>query len=596
MPESGIHPQLPARVAALLLWLSGQEADEENAAILDPGIDRQYTYEKDYLPNPGRSFFALERRHARIALEDRQQAVHSRLQRTRELWLDPTFQPPPSFVEELRSAAADFDVAKLHRQVGRTAEELFFEELQPALARCAPDVLAALQRRKMESFASCPPESRYWSAVHANESFILAGPAEASAAQLLRLSAHENDDNNAIATSELIKIELQSLGDAQSQFDKLIAADLKFIPADFVEVMRNPSSADVDALIARYGAASAKQRRDLVVLLSFHPSGFSDSAWSWLVNSIGQPDDELDGVLFRMLTLADAARFGRYLAAEAWGWSPSSNIWVNHYGTGALIRAELALPFDQLGPRLAPWRLLEAARLRGADPTEVRLAAEIFGHVLTANKIEEPDPGSTLTVDRTERRFTPFFISVRPRPSPEERDNPAPSMRAALDADAQIKAHERAIETATARIDEARKSGASLYLTNVEAVDMDPVIQHASDIIDHWLEGSRDISTDFRRRVRLAETAFLALCEALLIQEPTRGAALWRALRMTVTTRYIGPAGIDELLHIVFRVPRFCARRRASGRAYKPAVLSFGSDSLQCRPGSVVQWQGCLDR
>lgn len=554
-PESSIHPQLPARAAALLLWLSGQEADEECAVCLDPGIDRHYTYEKDYLPNPGASFFALERRHAHLALEDKERPLHTRLQRTAELWLDPTFQPPTGLVEELRSAAAGFDVTTLHRQMGYVPEELFFEQLQPALARCAPDLLADLLRRKMESFASCPSESRYWSAIHATEAFILAGTAEAQSAQGLRLSVHEKDENNeGFAASELLKIELQSLGNAQTQFDRLIAADLKFIPADFAEVMQTPSPADVDALIARYGAAPAKQRRDLVVLLSVHPGSLSDSAWLWLTGLIDQPDHDLDGVLFRMLTLADAARFGRYLAAKAWGWSPSADVWVNHYGTGALIRAESALPFDQLGPRLAPWRLLEAARLRGADAAEVRLAAEIFGHVLAANKIAEPDPGSTLTVDRTEKRFTPFFVSVQPRPDPQDRHSPA-AIRAALDADARIKAHQRAVETATARIEEARQSGASLYLTNIDAVDLGPVIQHAPDMIDRWLEGSHDISTDFRRRVRLAETAFLALCEALLIGDPKRGAALWRALRMTVTTRYIGLAGVDELLHIVFRVP-----------------------------------------
>ncbi|TKV80148.1 hypothetical protein FDV58_18060 [Bradyrhizobium elkanii] len=556
VPEAGIHPQLPARAAALLLPLTGLEVDEESAATLDPHIDRRYTYEKDYLPNPSRSFFALERRHAGIALEDKERPLHSRLHRTGELWLDPTFQPPPGFVDELRSAAVAFDVTKLNREMGHTPEEIFFEELQPALARCAPDVLAALLRRKMESFASCPPESRYWSAVHATESFLLAGIAEVSAAQALRLSAQDKDENeDAIATIELLKIELHSIGDAQSQFDRLIAADLKFIPADLDEVMRTPSAADVDALIARYGDAPDKRRRDLVVLLSIHPSDFSDSAWSWLINLIDEPGHELDGVLFRMLTLADAVRFGRHLAAKAWGWSPSAHIWVNHYGTGALIKAESALPFDQLGPRLAPWRLLEAARVRGADPAEVRFAAEIFGHVLAANKIAEPDPGSTLTVDRTQTRFTPTFVSIQPRPDPQERSNPAASFRAALDADAGIKAHERAIETATARIEEARQSGASLYLADIHAIDLDPAIQHASDMIERWVEGWHDISTDFRRRVRLAETAFLALCEALLTREPTRGTGLWRALRMTVTTRYVGPAGVDELLHMVFRVP-----------------------------------------
>jgi hypothetical protein len=55
--------------------------------------------------------------------------------------------------------------------------------------------------------------------------------------------------------------------------------------------------------------------------------------------------------------------------------------------------------------------------------------------------------------------------------------------------------------------------------------------------------------------VQLAEATFLALCEALLACDPVRGAGLWRALRLAVATRYLGVAGIDELLHIAFRAP-----------------------------------------
>jgi hypothetical protein len=86
-------------------------------------------------------------------------------------------------------------------------------------------------------------------------------------------------------------------------------------------------------------------------------------------------------------------------------------------------------------------------------------------------------------------------------------------------------------------------------------VDIKPVLQYASDVVDSWLEGYRERTRDFQRRVRLAEPAFLAVCEALLAYDPPRGAELWRALRATMATRYIGAAGIDELLHLVFRAP-----------------------------------------
>jgi hypothetical protein len=52
------------------------------------------------------------------------------------------------------------------------------------------------------------------------------GAAEASVAQTLRLSAHDKDENREpIAASNLLKIELPHLANAQSQFDRVIAAN-----------------------------------------------------------------------------------------------------------------------------------------------------------------------------------------------------------------------------------------------------------------------------------------------------------------------------------------------------------------------------------
>ena len=113
--EPGVHPDLPKRITALLLWLTGQEGDEDAAESIDPGIDYPLTYEKDYLPQPGRSLFPLERRHAQSVLTDTELPLHSRVQRTEELWLDPSFGPPASFVEEVCAAATCIDVEKLNR-------------------------------------------------------------------------------------------------------------------------------------------------------------------------------------------------------------------------------------------------------------------------------------------------------------------------------------------------------------------------------------------------------------------------------------------------------------------------------------------------
>jgi hypothetical protein len=553
--EKGVHPDLPAGAAAFLLYLSGQETDEDTAELLNPRIGRLFSYEEHYLKDPGRSWFALERRHSSIVLEDKKLSLLARIQRTEELWLDPTFEPPAPFVSELREALSGVDVEKLDRHSGYTVEDRGFEQLEPVLARIAPDLLADLIRRKVQSFSTCPEKSRYWSAIRSTEHILLMREAEALASQKLRLSAQDADESQEFfASFHLLMIELLNQ-DARTQFDLLIRANLKLISTEFAEILKPPTLDDIDTLIGRYGAGTTKQQQDLLELLSMHVVAFSDSAWSWVEGWTRRSNHEFRGLAFQILTGSNAARFGRLLSAEGWSWNPAAHFWVNHYGTGALIEAMSALPFDQLAPRLAPWRLLEAARVRGNDPAEIRLAAEIFGHVLAGGKIEEPDLGSTLSVERVEPKSFPVTISVMPRPSNEDSGDPVAALKAMMDFDAKIKVRRRATEIAVSRIRATWTSGASLYLANMAAEDFIPVLQHAPDMVERWLEGCDDSTTDFRRRVRLAEAAFMALCEALLAVDPDRGAKLWHCIRKVITTRYIGAAGVDDFLHMVFRVP-----------------------------------------
>ena len=145
-PEAGVNAALPARAGSLLLLLTGQEDDETTAVQLCRGLDPSLTYEKDYLAEPGRSFFTLERRHAETVLSDTSLLLLYRAGRCRELWLDPTFEPPASYIAEVREAAAKIDVEKLDRHHGPTIEDHQFEEFEPVLARCAPDILADLTR------------------------------------------------------------------------------------------------------------------------------------------------------------------------------------------------------------------------------------------------------------------------------------------------------------------------------------------------------------------------------------------------------------------------------------------------------------------
>jgi hypothetical protein len=560
--EFGVNPALPAKAASLLLWLTGEEADEVAASELGPELQRFPTYEADYLPNPGRSFFALERRHATGVLCDTSLPLLLRVRRTSELWLDPTFEPPQTFTVEARTLVASFDGTKLDCNAGNTIDDHNFEFFELVLARCAPEQLAAIVRAKLTR-TDAPPESRYWRAIKAPTHFVLAGPAEAVAARVLRLSSRETDSGNELyASSQLLLLELHSEGGAR-QIGTMMDAELKDILLDYVHIQQPIPQDQAEALLARYGTGSQAQRRkgakaqrrNLISLLQAARFEKSDILWDWLKGITRGSESELHGVAFRALASADSPRFGRELLNQDWSWSPSGDYWVNHYGSDALIKATLATPFDQVVPRLAPWRLLDAARTRGEDPNEVRMAASILSAVLAADGLTAPDPGALLTVDRTVDGAGPAFFSIAPIDLPQSPDDFASNLRRAMDPKAQQDAWQRAFNTATARISHARAAGASLYLANIAAEDMVLVVRHAPEFVELWLEGAADGTSDFRRRATLAEWAFLALCEALMRHDPDQGVLLWRALKHALTTRFIGAAKVDDMVQMVFRVP-----------------------------------------
>jgi hypothetical protein len=553
-PESGIHPGLPARAASLLLWLTGQEEDETAATELASGLDSWPRYENDYLPHPGRSIFPLERRHALQVLSDTTFPLQHRIARTAELWVDPTFEASPAFIAEVRECARGVDVEKLHHHGSMTAEVHDFRMIEPILARCAPDLLADLARRKARSYCTRPATSRYWSAIEGIAHLILVGEAEREAARALRLSNREQDEGREWrVANKLLFLELRDL-DALQQAESIINADVKEVLLDFEHVLKPLSIDEAEALVNRFKVGPAAQQHLLVILLSIQGTQFGDGTWRWLNEFVWRADSELQGLAWRALTKADAAQFGRELLARDWSWSAVNDFRVNHYGSGALIEASIGVPFDQVVPRVAPWRVLEAARKRGSDPSEVRLAVTILGQVLAASDLKVPDPGSQLSIDRSGNESESFLVSIVPGWSDQRLTDPA-AIRAAFDAEAQVKAYRRAAQVAESRIEDARRSGASLYLTNIAAEDFKPALVHASDIVETWFEGCGEGNGEFGRRVGLAEGAYLALSEALLIHEPCRGAMVWQCARQALRTNYVGSAGIDEMIHILFRVP-----------------------------------------
>ncbi|MFD9900962.1 hypothetical protein [Mesorhizobium sp. NPDC059025] len=553
VPEQGIHPDIAKRVAALLLWLISSDEDDAVAHSLSPALYSNWSYDKDYLANPGRSFLALERRHVNQVLDDKELTLTWRLSRTETMWLDPAFSPPPDVIDEIRASYVGFPVNELDTQISQTKTDFEFEENEVFLARAVPDVLAELIREKLKGLGARPASSRFWVGARIRKHTLLWDSASVEAARQLRESCREEtEDREMFVGSNLMMIEILDRAGID-QFNTALNAQLGN-DVDFEEILGELSVDQVDEMISRFGDRGAPVVEALLALLLSAHVPLSEAAWNWLTEQALSGETKAQrSIAFEILTISDAKRFGAALLDRDWGWAPSGLLLVNHYGSQAVAEATRSVPFDQLVIRLAPWLLLAIARQRGSSTQETLLAAQILDVVLRPATLEMPDLGSRITVHSDRREDHPFSFSLTPRPVEDEGD-PAEKFRAMFDNKSREEARHRAVETALERMEDARQAGASLYLITFQSEDLTPVFKVAPDLIAGWVEGAIGETADFRRRVLLAEGFYIALCEAALQENPELGITLWRALKRIGTSGFIGASGVPELIHIPFRV------------------------------------------
>jgi hypothetical protein len=547
--ETGVEPLLRQRVAALLLWLVADPADDERAGELEPGLDRWHDYDRDYEADPSRSMFQLERRHAEQVLADHLLAPGARARRVAAYWWDPLLQVPPEVAAEIEKVGNAFEFSGSGHGRWTTAEDLDLEWLGPALARCSPAALARLARRRIAALADqeeVPPALGN----DAQDALLVGDEQALSALRTARSKLPSNTDADG-DRQLLLQPELIEL-DPEAQVEAIVQSGLVHLFTNVYPILKPLGGEAVDRLIERHGQGSAETVQMLATLLSVMAQDVSDAAAAWLEGLAFGSDDRSSGPAFRALARRRAAWFGSRLMARGWAWNAAPNENLAHYGSLALIAGTTSVPFEAVAPRVAPWLLGHAARERGSAPAEVRLAAEIFEQLVTRSDLQVPDPGSQLSIDHSSPNREPFVISVTPGLVPAGSD-PVEEVNALLNQDRREEASKRAVAVAVERINASRAAGASLYLATLEPEDLEPILVHASDLVDRWLEGMRERTSEFKRRVRLAEGFFLALTEALIRLDPDRGTDLWSAVRASLHTKFIGVGGVDRMIQIMLR-------------------------------------------
>ena len=547
--EQNIDPRLPAQIAANLLLLSTSTQDQEKAKLISPGIHLHgQTYEKDYFDDPIESHFVLEHRHIDMLVQS-QVNLGRKIAKLNYFIHDPAILVCNEFILEVKALEKQIDPTLLCSSGGRSRLDWQLETWQTIMARWSPGELYQLMLQKLYSFEQRNKAARYFAALSTEELYLIANDRASDALQKMRNSGIEPDrDNESYAANCLLLLEIKHL-DALSQCRRILNADITWLQDCFRHVLKPLSAAQAINLVTEFDRADDNKTTILLSILGTVLIEPANYLWQWLLTHTGDLKESKAGLAFKVLYNTFPEKTGSYLIDQSWSWQPTADLWVNHYGSRALIVSTLDKPFSTAISQIAPWLLLEAVALRGDSFEELTATAQILEEILVASKVPAVTPVAQVTVFTNQKTY-PISYSIDPLPTPDDH-NPFEFLKNRSDEIGRQDAALNAENVQTAALQEAR---ASFYKLIVGVEDTDRLVRHLPKFVEKLLSDIVVNPVEMCRQVHLAEGFYLALCESLLNTGATLAVELWHFLYDNPCCQYIGVAGINELTLIPFRV------------------------------------------
>ena len=554
-PEPGVHVDLNRRVAAILLWRTGYIEDAKRAQTLNPGIDDWYSYKENYLPDPAASFFPLERRHALDTLSRGDVALLTRIRRVSVHLLDPSFTIPPRFMEAVVAATEALDFEKMVPGRSRSQEDLAWQDLSGALARCAPRELARIERARLRSYATRSGDPRYGAALAAPDSMLLVDKEERAALQALRTPVPDEMKNVEWTTQTyLLRAEIQTEAPA-AQIRRIVDSGLDAIGTSLAKACSSPSSQELDSLIEEY-RSDVRKLMSVTKIVAEKNVTLSDKAFDIYSSLLdGEPPEGNTEPIWVLLGLNSPKRLGAALDNKRWTWSADNPPIENKMGSRALAAAKRNEHFSEVAFRLAPTMLLHALSTRRCSQEDVRTAVALLNGVILDAQPALPTTHLDVTHDResAEKQVGYQFSIGDIREENHKTDQWVPTVQRMRSPEGYEKRRRTMGSRYFDEVMKAKRSGAHFFLEVDDPEHFDVVFDFCPEAIDRWLDGMDARTSAFTRRVQLANGFFSSLCEAMLIFEPSRGVRLWHALRECLgQVRFTVHGDMDKLVHALF--------------------------------------------
>lgn len=550
-PEEGVHTGLRNRAAAYLLRLTGVQQYEERASKVNETFGQAWDYQRDYLDKPSRSFFELEFRHVQTVLDDSDLISSQKFDRLTPFMALPDFKFPQELLQPILEALEQQDFSRVDEHGQRTIEEHKLESLVDLGARFAPVQLADMSRRWLSALADRRGEQKYWAALAAPEFLLVAREQHAAEFETFRLASTAGERNKHANTWSLqLELQHKSLGE---QLHILLKAEDYHFLNDLAAMVRPAEASELRSYFQAVGPTERDKAAYIVMQVMAHqvPQDADELAQA-LLGYLQSTEEHVRGIAFVALVLCAPEVTGRELLAINWR-SDAEDPGVAHYGSKAVAAASKHLDLEDVLPLIAPWLWLEAAVTRGALQPELELVSRRLLAALGSPMQTIPDAEGVLTV-HIPKPSEMAHVLVR-EPDSANGDLGEAFRRMARDPVAVCKRLQSLAQDAAATIEKMRSSGHSLYLHTFDFNTVEAAYKAAPAAWEPLLKGVEANSTDFQRRVHLAEGLYLSLCEVLLTHVPAEGLKLWRALFGSMRIRFNGAGEIQELVHIAFRAP-----------------------------------------
>lgn len=547
--ESGVHPQLCNRAAALLLRLSGEENMDKRASEIDEAYGARLKYEEDYEKDPAHSLFELERRHLEVILEAEDLPASRRLAKAEEFLPELTVKMPRDILTALALALEIQMFEEVHQGMSHTREDYQWEKMKSSAARFVPEKFVEASRRKLQALTARRGEQKYWAAMHLPEMLLLVAPEDVAALRSLRI-ATKLESYEQITNTFCLQLEILHMA-VEQQLEHLLYAGDYHSTNDLLEVLRPASAEQLDKFLEKH-QPSLRAERIALEVMAIQETKNAEVLAQKLLHTLDSQEEELRNVSFMALSLCAPEVCGQRLLSKNWK-ANAADIFTSYYGSVAVARASKTFSFEDVQVLIAPWCWLEAAIGRGSEPSELKSASVSLVQMVLSAAGEVAGLQSELSMRFPEKGGLPS-ISIREL---KEREAPEREFFRAVGQSAEEvnRRMEELSKAGAASIQKIRESGYSLYLHWFAVPAVRTAYRCAPAEWHKLLDGAQDKTRDFVKRVCSAEGLYVALCEVLLELAPSQGAMLWKALTSVLRTKMEGTAGISEFIHMVFRVP-----------------------------------------